>query len=194
MILLFLSCFSYFCFQAQEKPPVSFTEEYIEFRLKKTTFTVNGNYYFVNNTANIVSKEINYPFPVALTDIDSVHIFDNTQGQFLTFEKLQKKIVFRVTIRPKDTVKLNIFYKQKGIKDTVKYILTTTKNWGEPLKKAEYTFEAEKARKVLSFSYPPNKSSNTGNTQKYFWSRKDFLPERDFMVVFKKNSHTSRDH
>jgi hypothetical protein len=176
-----------FCFQTQERPPVSFTEEYIEFRLRKTIFTVNGIYFFVNHTANIVSKEISYPFPVPWSDIDSVHIFDNTQGRFLGFKKLPMEITFRITIPPNDTVKLNILYKQKGVRDTVKYILTTTKNWGEPLKKAEYTFETEKMRKIRSFSYLPDKTSYPGNTQKYFWSRKDFLPETDFIVVFRKN-------
>ncbi len=186
MSLLFLSYLTVFCFQVQERPPVSFTEEYIEFRLRKTTFTVNGNYFFVNNTANYVSKKISYPFPVPMTEIDSVHIFDNTQGRFLGFEKLRKEVVFRITIPPNDTVKLNIFYEQKGVKDTVKYILTTTKNWGESLKKAEYTFETEKVRKIKSFSYTPDQTSYSGNNQKYFWSRKDFLPETDFIVVFKK--------
>jgi len=185
MSLLFLSYFSLFCFQTQERPPVSFTEEYIEFRLRETTFTVNGIYYFVNNTVNRVSKEINYPFPVPMSDIDSVHVFDIEQGRFMGFEKLGQAVVFRLNMLPDDTVKLNIFYRQKGIKDTIKYILTTTKNWGEPLKKAEYTFEAENSRKILSFSYPPDKTSYPGNEQKYFWSRKDFLPEKDFIVIFR---------
>jgi L-2-hydroxyglutarate oxidase LhgO len=164
MSLLFLFYFALFCFQTQEQPPVSFTEEYIEFRLRETTFTVNGIYYFVNNTAHMVSKEINYPFPVPMSDIDSVHVFDIEQGRFLGFEKLQQ-----------------------GVKDTVKYILTTTKNWGEPLKKAEYTFETEQYRKIRSFSYPPDKTSNHSDQQMYFWRKKDFLPEKDFIVIFRKN-------
>jgi hypothetical protein len=133
-----------------------------------------------------VSKEITYPFPVSLSYIDSIHIFDNTQGRFIEFKKRPKEVAFRITIRPSDTVRLNIFYKQKGVKDTVKYILTTTKNWGEPLKKAEYTFETEKARKILSFSYPPDNTSKSAD-QKYFWSRKDFMPETDFIVILRKN-------
>ena len=186
MNLVFVCYLTLFCFQAQEKPPVSFTEEYIEFRLRKNIFTVNGNYFFVNHTANIISKEINYPFPVSLTNIDSVHIFDNIQGKFLDFKKSSKQVSFRITVPPFDTVRLNIYYRQKGIKDTVKYILTTTKNWGEPLKKAEYTFETEKARKIRSFSYPPDKTS-VSDKQKYFWSRRDFMPASDFIVVFRKN-------
>jgi hypothetical protein len=186
MNLAFIYYLTLFCFQAQEKPPVSFTEEYIEFSLKKTIFTVNGNYFFVNHTANIVSKEITYPFPVKLSDIDSIHIFDNLQGKFLTCKKLPKEVTFRITIPPHDTVRLNIFYKQKNVKDTVRYILTSTKNWGEPLKKAEYTLETDKTRKIQSFSYPPDKSSSSDKL-KYYWSRKDFMPETDFIVIFKKN-------
>jgi hypothetical protein len=185
MNLLFLSCLGLFCFQTQERPPVSFTDEYIEFRLSESTFTVNGIYCFVNNTANRVSKEISYPFPVPISDIDSVHVFDIEQGRLLGFEKLGQAVVFRLNMLPDDTVKLNIFYRQKGVKDTIKYILTTTKNWGEPLKKVEYTFETEQYRTIRSFSYPPDKTSYPGHEQKYFWSRKDFLPEKDFIVIFR---------
>jgi hypothetical protein len=176
-----------FFYQVQDKPPVSFTEEYIEFRLRKNTFTVNGIYYFVNHTNHYVSKEINYPFPLPTSEIDSVHVFDNAQGKFLAYEKLRKEIVFRMNMLPKDTVKLNIFYKQKVSGDTITYILTTTKIWGEPLKKAEYTFSTEKTRKIKSFSYPPDNTSYPGNEQKYFWSRQDFLPEKDFTISFRKN-------
>jgi hypothetical protein len=187
MSLIFIWYLSLFILQRQEKPPVSFAEEYIEFRLRKNILTVNGNYFFINHTANIISKEINYPFPVSLTNIDSLHIFDNIQGRYLTFKKMPKEISFRITVPPYDTVRLNIYYRQKGIKDTLKYILTATKNWGEPLKKAEYTFETEKTRKITSFSYPPDNISTIGNVQKYFWNRKDFMPETDFIVIVRKN-------
>ena len=183
MNLLFLSFLSLFGLPFQGKPPVSFIEEFIEFRLKETTFTVNGNYYFVNNTPSAVSKEINYPFPVSISTIDSVHVFDLTLGRFLDIKKQARAISFNLVVLPYDTVKLNIFYQQKGVMDTIHYILTTTKIWGEPLKKAEYTFETERFRKIKSFSYSPDKSTTTDDKQKYFWKKKDFLPERDFLVI-----------
>ena len=186
MSLLFLSYLALFCSPLNQKPPVSFTEEYIEFRLRDSTFIVNGNYFFVNHTANAVSKKISYPFPVPMSEIDSVHIFDNGKGNFLAFEKSGQAVLFQLLVLPYDTVKLNIYYEQKSHKDTIRYILTTTKNWGEPLQKAEYTFETEQFRKIQSFSYPPDKSSHSGNSQKYYWHRKDFLPEKDFIVVFRK--------
>lgn len=184
MRLAFFSLVAVFCLQAQEKPPLSFIEEYIEFRLKETVFTVNGNYCFVNNTDGPLSKEINYPFPVAVSDIDSIHIFDYSQGRFLRYTKVRQAIVFRLNIPSRDTLKLNIFYRQEKVKDSARYILTTTKNWGEPLKKAEYTFETDRPQKIRSFSYSPDKTTLSGNKQKYFWRRKDFLPEKDFVVIF----------
>jgi hypothetical protein len=174
-----------FPLQLKEKPPISFTEEYIEFRLRESTFTVNGNYFFVNNTANMVSKEISYPFPVPISVIDSVRIFDIAKGTLVQFKKSGQGVIFHLNIQPSDTVRLNIFYRETGVKDTVHYILTTTKNWGEPLQKAQYTFETEKSRKIKSFSYPPDGSSHTEKAQKYSWTRKNFLPEKDFIVVFR---------
>ena len=186
MILYFISLLAVFCSQAQQKPPVSFTEEYIEFRLKKDVFTVNGIYVFVNNSNGYSTEEIHYPFPAVRSGIDSVHVFDMNHGKYLETESRQKEVVFRLNIQPKDTLKLNIFYRQKEVKDTATYILTTTKNWGESLKKAEYTFEAEANRKIRSFSYPPDKTTSRGDQQKYFWSRRDFLPDKDFIVIFEK--------
>jgi hypothetical protein len=186
MILYYLSLLAFFYSQAQHKPPVSFTEEYIEFRLKKDIFTVNGIYVFVNNTNGYSTEEIHYPFPATGFSIDSVHVFDMNHGKYLETERRQKDVVFRLNVPPKDTLKLNIFYRQKGVKDTATYILTTTKNWGEPLRKGEYTFTTDASRKIRSFSYPPDKKNLMEKEQKYFWSRKDFLPEKDFIVVFEK--------
>ena len=170
-----------FPLQIKEKPPVSFTEEYIEFRLRETVFTVNGNYFFVNNTSNLVSKEISYPFPVPVTEIDSVRIFDIGSGMLVPFKKAARAVVFHLNIKPSDTLRLNIFYRETGVKDTVHYILTTTKNWGESLQKAQYTFETERTRKIKSFTYTPNKSSHTDKAQKYSWTRKNFNPERTLL-------------
>jgi hypothetical protein len=186
MNLSFLLPFVILFYQQGDHRPVSFTEEYIEFRLSGTTFTVNGNYYFVNHSGESVSKIISYPFPVALSCIDSIHIFNLDDGKYISYEKTRQAAVFHLDCRPGDTVRLNIFYKQTNVTDTVRYILTTTKNWKQPLKKAEYTFTTESSRKILSFSYPPDKSSLKGREQKYFWSRKEFLPDRDFVVILKR--------
>jgi hypothetical protein len=185
MKLLFIFFTAIFLFQSRERPQVSFTEEYIEFRLRETTFTVNGNYFFVNNTPGLVSKEITYPFPVPMSDIDSVRIFNIAEGKLVQYHKSDRAVVFHLNIQPSDTMRLNIFYREKGIRDTVHYILTTTKNWGEPLQKAQYTFETERNRNIKSFSYPPDNSSRTNKAQKYSWTRKNFLPDKDFIVVFK---------
>lgn len=180
---LFLFCLLSLFFQVQHKNTFSFREEYIEFRLKGSVFTVNGNYIFVNNSDYEVSSDINYPFPVALPDIDSIHVFDNSQGKFLRYKKISKAILFRLEMIPHDTVKMNIFYRQTGVKDTVRYILTTTKVWGEALKRGEYTLKTDPGTHIKSFSYPPDKQVTRGNHQIFYWHKKDFMPVKDFIVV-----------
>jgi hypothetical protein len=179
----FLFCLLTLCFPVQNKNTFSFIEEYIEFRLQGSSFAVNGNYIFVNNTANAVSSEINYPFPVALSDIDSIHVFDYSQGKFLGYKKIRKAILFRLVMMPHDTVKMNIFYRQQRVGDTARYILTTTKVWGEALKRGEYTFETDAETHIKSFSYPPDKQVTHNNYQKFYWHKKDFMPVKDFVVV-----------
>ncbi|MCX6249565.1 MAG: hypothetical protein NTX61_02325 [Bacteroidetes bacterium] len=169
--------------QVHDKQTVSFVEEYIEFRLDGSEFTVNGLYVFVNNANAASSTNIFYPFPVAVSAIDSVFIFDNSAGKFLEFSKGKNGVNFNLQVPSRDTLKLNIFYRQKDIKDSVRYILTTTRYWGKPLVEALYTFELRKSRKINSFSYDPDRASVSGDWIKYSWRKQHFMPDRDFIAV-----------
>jgi hypothetical protein len=183
---LFLSVLQLLFLPPQQKSPVTFSQEYIEFRLDGDKFTVNGIYVFVNHRTKSLAHLITYPFPVPTSKIDSVYVFDTNKGVFLKFTKQKKGINFEVEFPPNDTVKLNIFYIQSGVSDTARYILTTTQAWGSPLSNAEYSFEADPAHTVKSFSYPPDKTTRLNNRTKYFWRMKNFLPDHDFEVFLAK--------
>jgi hypothetical protein len=171
-------------FLPQEKPALRFTEEYLEFSLDGKKFRVNGNYVFVNTGGTEIHQQIIYPFPVENSFIDSIHIFNSMTGKFLQPEAICRGVSFTIDIPPLDTVTVNIFYEQTGITDTARYILTTTKNWNSPLAVAKYSLETDPSVKVRSFSYPPDVQTERNHRIRYTWSRKDFLPDCDFIVVF----------
>jgi hypothetical protein len=187
MNLLLILSFLFGSSPVSQGGSVAFVEEYLEFKLQGDAFTVNGLYLFVNHSELPVMKQITYPFPVSVRNIDSVSVFNTNTGHFMDLTKVEKGILFTTDIPSGDTLRLNIFYRQRGITDSVHYILTTTKNWGSPLHRAEYTFEADGGREVRDFSYPPDKSARHGNNTRYYWKRSNFMPDRDFIVRMKKN-------
>lgn len=162
--------------------PVVFFEEHIEFILDDSIFSINGIYSFCNNSKELVTKRIIFPFAVKTESIDSIRVINLNREQLVPYRLLGNAISFNLTILPKDTLDINIFYRQKtSIKNT--YILTTTQAWGRPLEKATYTLITPKKMPELSFSYPPDSMQIIDNNYLYRWKKVRFLPKYDFNIV-----------
>ena len=186
MIFLFAVILGLIPFPQTGNSSLHFSEEYIEFRLDKNIFTVNGDYLFVNPGNRVISKTIMYPFPVDISLIDSVHVFNKQSGTFLPLKKERRDVRFNILLAPRDSLKLNIFYRHQQRSDTLIYILTTTKNWRQALRKAEYSFESDPEVSIKSFSYKPDKISGGQGHKRYFWIRHQFMPEKDFLIILNK--------
>ena len=162
--------------------PVSFTEEYIEFRIKPRIFQVNGEYHFQNNTVHPVEKKIYFPIPSVLGKVDSASVFNKTTGEFVPFDKEKEGIRFRFVINANDYMTINVFYVQQIRTDSVTYILTTTQLWEEPLKRAEYSLLVDGDNKVKEFWIFPDGEVNKDNQTWYYWKRRNFMPDKDFVI------------
>lgn len=180
---IFLAVFflSICLWEGQAQQPVTFNDEAIDFGIDQKYFTINGIYTFINNTNETHSTNILYPFPVETTHIDSIRILNINTLQLLAYRKKTNGVVFSLTILPKDTVQINIFYRQPT-NNVNTYILTSTKMWDVPLKKAIYTLNTDKAISISSFSIMPDSSNTAENKQTWYWHRTDFMPECDFKV------------
>jgi hypothetical protein len=86
---------------------------------------------------------------------------------------------------PKDTVDVNIFYRQK-ISTVNKYIITSTQSWGKPLETAVYTLTTDKNLKIKSFTYVPDSIRDTVNKRLYIWKKQHFMPKIDFEITIDK--------
>jgi len=165
--------------------PISFFEEHIDFKLDSNFFSINGIYSFFNHSDQIVSRQIIFPFAVNTKLIDTIKILDLNSQKLISYNLMIDAVSFNITIRPKDTLDVNIFYRQK-ISDKNTYILTTTQMWGNLLDNASYTLITPKEMAINSFSYIPDSVKVVGNNSLYKWERHLFSPKVDFDIIIGK--------
>ena len=181
IIILLTYSLSYFNSNAQNQ--VSFFEEYIDFSIDKQHFTINGIYSFCNYSDREINQPILFPFADDVLEIDSIRVVNLKTSSNVAFTKSGKYISFVLKIMPKDTVDLNIYYRQKTVSSN-KYIITSTKAWGKPLEKAFYSLTVDKGINIKSFSYQPD--SFKKKKRIYFWKKDNFMPDEDFIVTIQK--------
>lgn len=165
--------------------PVSFFEEHIDFNLNANFFSINGIYSFFNHSDVIVSQQIIFPFAVTIKLIDTIKIVDLNNQKLLRYNIMENAVSFYLTVLPRDTLDINIFYRQKASNKNT-YILTTTQAWGKPLDKAFYTLVAPKEMTIKSFSYIPDSVKIVGNNNLYKWEKHLFSPKFDFDIIIDK--------
>ena len=165
---------------------ISFFEEHIDFNLDNKFFSINGIYSFYNNSDKIANQQIIFPFAARLNLIDTIRIIDLNSLKKIQFKLMDSAIYFDISLKPKDTLNVNIFYRQiTSNKNT--YIITTTQKWGHPLDKAFYTLTAPNEMIINSFSYPPDSLYCNNDNKLYKWEKYHFSPKFDFDILINKS-------
>ncbi|NOU46114.1 MAG: hypothetical protein HOO86_03525 [Bacteroidales bacterium] len=157
-----------------------FIAEKIDFTLNASRFSTNGIYEFVNNSDHELEQAIVFPFSIHADSVLVKRVYNLTYNKFINFQQNNHSIVFRMTILPTDTVKLNLAYSQKtGIENV--YILRSTQTWNKPLQKAVYSLSYDDSIDIDSVSLQPD--SIVGHV--YYWAKTNFFPKDDFTVRIK---------
>ena len=164
---------------------VSFIEEYIDFDINYTYFSINGIYTFANNGENQIKQRIVFPFAEQLSQIDSIRVINLNSFERIKFKKLKNAISFDFMVQANDTVNINIFYRQKTSKIN-KYIITTTQFWGKALNKAVYTLAVPLDIEIESFSFSPDSVETKKDRILYLWEKLDFAPTLDLEFIIKE--------
>lgn len=169
------------CQEMQAQRNMSFYEEHIDFSLDSSSFCVNGIYSFVNVTDKEIHQQIMFPFGVKTAEIDSIRIFNLNTSQSLVLNRLESAVVFSLHLPARDSVDVNVFYRQKrSTKNT--YILSSTQSWGKPLETAVYALTVGSDIEIKSFSYEPDTVKLNNNQKVYLWKKNDFMPVADFEI------------
>jgi hypothetical protein len=160
---------------AQQK--LEFIGERIDFAINRNRFTINGIYYFANNSEQEIKQTILFPFSKNTDSIAIKRVFNLTYCENLNFQELENAVAFKILVLPKDTVKINIAYSQNTVKENI-YILESTQTWGQALKRADYSLTFDTSIQIDKLSLKPDSLENNV----YYWKRKDFYPNENFKI------------
>lgn len=168
---------------------ISFFKETLSFKLNRDSFEVDGLYYFRNHTNTEIRQVMFYPFPDVeqYGKIKSIEIKTegDTASQILSIS--EKGALFRLFMDPNSEVIYHIRYSQFLQSNQAKYIITTTRKWGEGFEQADYNMEFTEAIEIDSVTIKPDSIVQKQNLTKYFWHRENFMPEVDFIFWFSQN-------
>ena len=167
---------------------VKFFGEDITFRIDKEYFIVDGIYWFFNETDKLAEKIIYYPFPTDYStgEVDSISIYNiSEQREEIALEMRDSVLRYLLMMAANDTTIYRIGYRQRVRNGCVKYILTSTAEWDRPLEWAKYKLIADDKAEIDQFSYEPDRLYELDNEKIFFWEKRNFLPEFDFVICIK---------
>ena len=185
LFFIFLLCSDFVVAQR-----IEFYKEELIFTLDSSCFSVNGDYFFRNPSNSNLNFRIF--FPVSKTPgysaIDTILIYDVTKpDQPLIVEIKDSVASFSLSFLPFSRKCVKIYYRQHHNGTTARYILLTTQIWQKPLESAKYSLITDKNIIISHFSIPPDQSEDFGEKILYYWSRQQFMPDRDFVFEFSAN-------
>ena len=163
---------------------IEFFKEELVFTIDSSCFSVNGDYYFRNPSKS--SRTFTVLYPVSKTEgykpIDTILVYDVSEPNKPLKVGINDSIAsFTLSFLPFSEKCVKIFFKQHHGGSRAKYILLTTRKWQRPLESASYSLITPKGITVSHFSIPPDKSEDFGQTRLYYWTRTNFMPDRDFV-------------
>lgn len=167
-------------FYVMAQKPLRFIGEKIDFEINKQSFSVDGVYYFFNNTDQEIRQTILFPFSEKADSLIVKRVYNLTYLKSIEYQRLKNAIVFMFKILPGDTVKINIAYSQQTMKENV-YILESTRTWNEALEWVDYSLTFDNSIQIENLSLKPDSLKNGV----YYWAKKDFYPNEDFIVRIK---------
>jgi hypothetical protein len=185
-VFLLLLCIS---LTAQGSARLSFMQEDLNFKLSLHTFTVDGRYWFSNESDENIKQALFYPYPtddyLGKAEFLKLKLIHPLKGQ--NVKKLSgsdKGFWFEVTLPAKTIMECRIAYKQKLKANKAKYIILTTNSWGRPLEQAIYTLQVPHSLKITSLSLAEPDIRHKLFHDVYRWELKNFHPDTDFIVEF----------
>jgi len=167
---------------------LQFFREDLRFALTDSSLSVDGDYYFRNNSARDLERMLFYPFPQ-----DSLYggvscCFAVSQDSLDVLGKITDKGSFFKVMIPAGKERLvRVGYTHQLLADQAEYILLTTRNWGVPFEVVDYSLKFPKNLKIINFSLLPDDLTEDENNYYLSWHKEDFMPKTNFIVKFNKS-------
>jgi hypothetical protein len=178
--------------QIKNQSGVDFYKEEITLAVNDSESSVNGIYYFRNNTEKAGNFPVIFPFYV-----DSLSLFpysikpyavDSSKTVSLDFESIEKlgSISLAIPLKPHSVTIWHLDYVQKIKARQARYIITSTNAWGRPLQEATYRFIAPANCDSIKTWPPADSSFKEGGRLIFLSHQKDFLPKQEMEISWRK--------
>ncbi|MFQ5870002.1 MAG: DUF4424 family protein [Candidatus Zixiibacteriota bacterium] len=169
---------------------VDFVYEKIIIEIEPPELTVTGLYRFQNRFPFEVTLPMLYPLPVDEYQ-DFPHQIsaksisaDGKQPLEFAWRRNNNAIRLNVSAEGKSSTEMRVTYSQRLKGKQARYILTTTKAWGKPLKSADHQLILSENLKISSISFPFDRAENIAGKRVYFSYKENFLPDTDLIVTW----------
>jgi hypothetical protein len=178
---------------AGEAPPagrLEFDSEEIVIDLRGDAVEVTGTYHFRVAGGAVPAQPMLYPYPedALLGTARTLRLeWRQPDGRWapLTFEELPPRGVrWRLPATASDTLTVRTVYRQVMHGYYARYIVTTTRAWGQPLRKASFEVRLPPGAKDPTFSYPFRPRGPSVRVWTY--EAEDFLPREDILVRYRR--------
>lgn len=166
---------------------LQFFREDLRFTLTDSSFSVDGDYYFRNNSNKDLERILFYPFPQDSLYGEASEAFAFSQDSLDVLTKISAEgSFFKVSLAGGEETYVRVGYTHQLLADKAEYILLTTRNWGVPFEVVNYSLQFPKELKIIDFSLLPDDLTEDDNNYYLSWYKEDFMPETNFIVKFNK--------
>jgi hypothetical protein len=170
--------------------PLSFDSERIRLEVVGDSLEVRGTYILLCRGRGETPIPLFYPFPrdtllggFRMVSLEFRTSASDTAGASAgRWESVPGIFAVRWWIPPcqSDTLVAESVYRQALRADYARYIVTTTRAWGRPLKRAAFEIRLPAGAEPIEFSFPFERGE--GKEAVYRYEATDFLPDRDIVV------------
>ena len=177
--------------------PLEFDSEAIHLRIAGDSLEVDGTYWLVCS-AQEGSMGLIYPFPAdpRMGGARALTVEIRRPGGAwvpVPYAMLPAGAALRcrVPLLAADTLEFHAVYRQALLERYARYIVTTTRAWGRPLRRALFTITLPEGARLGETSYPflPDSTAEQDDADKeapgprrYVFETESFWPERDIIV------------
>jgi hypothetical protein len=176
------------------EPPVRFLSEVVRLVVGVDSLTVEGTYRLLCRAGGPRGVPILYPYPSddMMGGARTVILEGRSPAgpwRSLAFREVPGGLgaVWTIPMDLADTLEVRTVYRQALDTMYARYIVTTTRSWGQPLERARFEIFLPRGARAESFSFPFTPGDCRGRPC-YIYETTRFMPDRDIEVRWRIES------
>lgn len=167
---------------------LQFYREVITVEVAGTHCWLKGDYFFRNSTSDTITIPLYYPLFDAspLPFPDSITVTAAGSGSAISFVRQGAGIVFVISVAAGDSAAYRVCYRQATPGHRMEYILRSTRQWRQPLEKAEYRVILPDTLRLTSVSLPMTRLWKNNRQTVFGCLRRNFLPDKNLIITWRR--------